>query len=91
MSTKEKIREEIIETISNLNKLSKEEIDPDMNFRDAGLDSFALVEAVFSLENKYDVTFPQEAMYSIGTINELAELIEKLQKEETLKEKSNEQ
>jgi len=81
VNKREQIRDEIIETVSNLNKIPKDKIDPDINFRDAGLDSFALVEAVFSLENKYDVTFPQEAMYTISTVNELAELIENLLQE----------
>ncbi len=81
MSKVDQIRQEIIDTIANLNKIPKEKIDPAVDFRDTELDSFALVEVVFSLENKYDVTFPQETLYELRTINELAELIEKILKE----------
>ncbi|MBN3040070.1 MAG: acyl carrier protein [Candidatus Omnitrophica bacterium] len=81
----EKIRKEVIETISNLTKIPKEAIDPAISFRDAGLDSFALVEVVFSLENYYDITFPQEGLLDIVTVNELVDFIEKLlaEKEKT--------
>jgi acyl carrier protein len=71
----EQIRQRVIEIISNLNKISKEDIDPTISFRDVGMDSFSLVEAVFSIENEYDITFEQDALMNIVTVNELVAYI----------------
>lgn len=84
------IKQEVIEIISNLNKIPKDAIDPTVSFRDVGLDSFSLVEAVFAIENKYDVNFAQDALMEIVTVNELVAYIEKLLKEkEAASEKSS--
>ena len=77
----DKIKQEVIETVSNLTKIPKEDIDPTLSFRDTGLDSFALVEVVFAIENKYDITFPQESLLEITTVDEFVAFIEKLLKE----------
>ena len=77
----EDVKKEVIETISNLTKIPLQDIDPTINFRDAGLDSFALVEVVFAIENKYDITFPQEGLLDITTVNQFVVFIEKIIKE----------
>jgi acyl carrier protein len=78
----EQIRQRVIEIISNLNKISKEDIDPTISFRDVGMDSFSLVEAVFSIENEYDITFEQDALMNIVTVNELVAYIATLLEKE---------
>ena len=83
----DQIREKVIEIICNLNKIPKESIDPDISYRDAGLDSFAFVEAIYSIENHYDITFEQDFLLLINTVNDLVEVIEKTIKAKELAEK----
>ncbi len=78
----EKLKSEIIEVISNLTKISKEEIDKgiksEKSFTDYGIDSFSIVEIVYAIENKYDIDIPQQELLAVTNIEQLTELINKL-------------
>ncbi|MBU2103005.1 MAG: acyl carrier protein, partial [Candidatus Omnitrophica bacterium] len=50
------------------------------NFTDVGLDSFTLVEIVFSIENTFDIDIPQDSLPGIKNLDDLISLIEELVK-----------
>jgi len=73
-------RKEIINIISKLTKISEDTINKNSNvhFTESGIDSFALVEIVFEIENKFDVSIPQDSLISVKNVDDLVKLITKL-------------
>ncbi len=57
-------------------------ITPDTNItRDLGLDSLAIMDFIFDLEDSFDISIPMERIAEVQTITDLAEVIETLRKE----------
>lgn len=54
-----------------------EAIDLDAKIRDLGIDSVAAMEMVGVVEEKLEVTFPDEDLAQLNTFNDLANLIRK--------------
>ena len=51
-------------------------ITPDTDLsRDLGADSLDLYEMIMALEEKYDITIPEEELKSIHTINDVMEIL----------------
>lgn len=73
-------RKEIINIISKLTKISEDTINKNSNvhFTESGIDSFALVEIVFEIENKFDVSIPQDSLISVKNVDDLVKLVAKL-------------
>jgi acyl carrier protein len=76
------IKKEIIEIVSNLSKIPKEKIERcnSENFTDLGMDSFALVEIVFAIENTFDISIPQDSLAKVKNLDDLVALIQQLLK-----------
>jgi acyl carrier protein len=72
------MKNEIIEIISNLTKISKEEIDSKEAFVNAGIDSFSVVEIVYAIENKYEIDIPQDSLLGVQNVDDLVALVKKL-------------
>lgn len=75
-------RKEIINIISKLTKISKDVIakSSGTHFTESGIDSFALVEIIFEIENKFNVSIPQDSLISVKSVDDLVGLVAKLQK-----------
>lgn len=52
-------------------------LDPQASIRDKGLDSLALVELLFAVEDRFGITMP-DADANVDTLGQLAALIDKL-------------
>jgi len=80
--SEEQIRQQLLEIISNLGKISKETIEKSNkeNFSQLGLDSFTLVEIVFSIENTFDIDIPQDSLTSLRTFDDVLRLVTDLVK-----------
>ncbi len=52
-------------------------LDPHESIRGSGLDSLALVEFLFAIEDHYGISLPEENS-NIDTLAELAEVVERL-------------
>ncbi|MFA5008427.1 MAG: acyl carrier protein [Candidatus Omnitrophota bacterium] len=76
------IKVEVIEIISNLGKIPKENIEKynKESFTELGLDSFSLVEIIFAIENKFEIDIPQDSLATIKNLDDLVALIQKLSK-----------
>jgi acyl carrier protein len=70
-------RKEIIAIISRLAKISEDAVNKNSNvhFADSGIDSFALVEIVFEIENKFNISIPQDSLVSVKNVEDLIGLI----------------
>jgi acyl carrier protein len=56
-------------------------LDPDASMRNAGIDSLALVEYLFEVEDRYQISLPDDN--SIDTLNQLAAVVDKLRAQQT--------
>lgn len=57
-------------------------IGPDTNItRDLGLDSLAIMDFIFDMEDSFDISIPMERIAEVQTITDLAKVIEALRKE----------
>ena len=59
----------------------KKDLSPDDRLDELGLDSFAAVEMIFDLEEKFDIQIPynsNDARLEFQTVGEIAEAIKKL-------------
>ena len=59
----------------------KKDLNPDDRLDELGLDSFAAVEMIFDLEEKFDIQIPynsNDARLEFQTVGEIAEAIKKL-------------
>lgn len=76
------VKAELIEIISNLSKIPKENIEKynDRSFAELGIDSFLLVEIIFAIENKFEIDIPQDSLATIKSLDDLTALIQKLSK-----------
>jgi acyl carrier protein len=57
--------------------LGPQELDPHANMRESGLDSLALVEFLFEIEETYGVSIP-ESESQLSTLAGLAEVLDQL-------------
>jgi len=75
-------KKEIINIISKLTKIAEDTINKNssMHFTESGIDSFALVEIIFEIENKFDISIPQDSLFSVKNVDELVKLVGKLRK-----------
>ncbi|MCK9573108.1 MAG: acyl carrier protein [Candidatus Omnitrophica bacterium] len=75
-------RKEIINIISKLAKIAEETIDKNsgMHFTESGIDSFALVEIIFEIENKFNINIPQDSLVTIKSVDDLVKLVKVLRK-----------
>ncbi len=75
-------RQEIIKIISKLTKIAEDTIDKNssVHFTESGIDSFALVEIVFEIENKFEISIPQDSLISVKNVDDLVKLVAKMRK-----------
>lgn len=68
---------ELQELIQQKYGLAPEELTPHASMRASGVDSLALVEFIFDVEEKYGISIPDNNA-NLDTLAELAELVDRL-------------
>lgn len=61
--------------IADKAKLSLDDVQNDLNLEDSGLDSFARIELILSMEQEFDVEFSDSESADVSTINDIVTLI----------------
>lgn len=75
---KEKIMSEINKVLEkNNNTLRLSQKNADKPLKETGLDSLAMMEMIVEIEEKLNVTLPDDELLKIKTANDLISLIEK--------------
>lgn len=78
------IRDRVIEIIAEQAVLDVSDIDTTQSLDDLGIDSLGLVEAIFSIEETFDIQVPfnanapQESEFDISSVEAIVEAVRKL-------------
>lgn len=69
------ISQKLSELIATKTKLNADDIRPDLNLEDSGLDSFARIELILVIEETFDIELSDAESANIATINDIVTLI----------------
>jgi len=70
------ISQKLSELIATKTKLNAEDIRPDLNLEDSGLDSFARIELILVIEEAFDIELSDAESANVTTINDIVTLIQ---------------
>ncbi len=85
----EDVRDKVIRILAEQAVLDPADVRPDMTLEDLGIDSLGLVEAVFAIEEAFDIQVPfnanapAESAFDISTVGSIARAVEGLVAERT--------
>ena len=69
------ISQKLSELIAAKTKLSADDIRPELNLEDSGLDSFARIELILVIEETFDIELSDAESANVATINDIVTLI----------------
>lgn len=72
------VTEEVLDVIAKTQRIPREKITLDGRFEELGMDSMDAVNILFALEEKFDITIPDEGARQIRSIREMVEGVQKL-------------
>ena len=72
------VTEEVLVVIAQTQRIPIEKITLDSRFEELGMDSMDTVNILFALEEKFDITIPDEAAKQIRSIREMVDGVQKL-------------
>lgn len=78
------VREKVISIIAEQAFLEPAEVKPDATLEDLGIDSLGLVEAVFAIEEAFDIQVPfnanepTESEFDISSVDAIVKAVEEL-------------
>ena len=78
------VKEKVIEIIAEQAVLETSDVNVDQSLEDLGIDSMALVEAIFSIEETFDIQVPFNANepsksdFDISSVSAIVAAVEKL-------------
>ncbi len=85
----EDVRDKVIRILAEQAVLDPADVRPDMTLEDLGIDSLGLVEAVFAIEEAFDIQVPfnanapAESAFDISTVGSIVRAVEGLVAERT--------
>ena len=78
-----KLEREIIDTIAEEGEIDKDDIQPNSDLYDLGIDSLSALEILAALEEKYDIGISEYELKNINSVTEIVRLVSsELDKEE---------
>lgn len=75
MSDTNDISLEIRTLIAEKAKLSIDDVTNELNLEESGLDSFARIELIIAIEQKFDIEFSDSESADVSTIDDIVNLI----------------
>lgn len=82
------VAEDVIEIVAEQALLDPKDVTLDSTLEDLGIDSLGLVESIFAIEEKFDISIPfnandpSESDFDISSVSSIIDGIEKLVKEQ---------
>lgn len=70
------ISQKLSELIATKTKLNADEIRPDLNFEDSGLDSFARIELIMVIEDEFEIELSDAESAKVATVSDIVALIQ---------------
>jgi acyl carrier protein len=83
-AVKENVRDKVVAILAEQSVLAPSEVRPDATLQDLGIDSLGLVEAIFAIEEAFDVEVPFNANepgrseFDISTVETMVRAVETL-------------
>jgi len=76
------VQNEVLEALATILKFDPRQFRGDLSLADSGIDSLGLVEAVFVIEDRFDITLPfnanEQANASGGSFGSIGQLLEQI-------------
>ena len=70
----EELRKEMLSFLSESHGLSATSFSPGHSLKDAGIDSFKIIELILFIENKFNIKFPEES-YTAANLSSIDSII----------------
>ena len=74
----DEVAEKVIATLASVKRIPAENIEPDTNLQEMGIDSLDVFTLLFELENTFKISIPDDDVRSIKTVNDVIEGVKKL-------------
>lgn len=74
----QEIAERTIKTIAKFKEMEADKIKVDTTIEELEMDSLDALNLVFELEEEFDITIPDDQVFEMKTVGQMAEGIEKL-------------
>ena len=81
MESREQITNAVTKVVAKVLSYEEKELRPDTNLDVLGADSLSKVEIMLAMEEKFDITFPQDEEVEVKKIEDIAIAVEKILKE----------
>ena len=72
------VTEEVLDVIAETQRMPREKITLDSRLEELGMDSMDAVNILFALEEKFDITIPDEAAKQIRSVREMVEGVQRM-------------
>jgi len=74
----ENVTEEVLDVIAETQRIPREKVTAEARFEELGMDSMDAVNILFALEDKFDITIPDEEAKKIRSIRDVVEGVQTL-------------
>ena len=74
----EDLIQRVLKVIATSKRIPLETVTIDSEFQQLGIDSMDAVEILFSLENEFDISIPDEQVRGVRNVRQMCEGVEKL-------------
>lgn len=74
------IKNDVIKIIKNELNIDLNEKKMGINFKEFGVDSLEIMELIIKIESEFDLSFPDNELLKLKTVNDLIGLIEQIKK-----------
>ena len=76
MNSENTISQRLSRVIAEKTKISLDDVRPELNLEDSGLDSFARIELILVIEQEFDIELSDAESADIATVADLISVIE---------------
>lgn len=76
MNNDNTVIQRLSKVVAEKTKLNADDIRPELNLEDSGLDSFARIELILLIEQEFDIELSDAESADVATVADIAELIE---------------
>ena len=76
MNNDNTISQRLIKVVAEKTKLNADDIRPELNLEDSGLDSFARIELILLIEQEFDIELSDAESADVATVADIIKVIE---------------
>lgn len=76
MNNDNTISQRLIKVVAEKTKLNADDIRPELNLEDSGLDSFARIELILLIEQEFDIELSDAESADVATVADITTVIE---------------